>query len=79
MLLSLMLEERTRNGWISEVWTVESFSLCQKFTRIVEITSNFSAKWNLITLFQAFVTIDAIMQGVGCHLHPCSVAVFCMF
>jgi len=47
MLLLLMLEERIRNGWISEVWTAGSFSLCQEFTRIIDIPSYFSAKSNL--------------------------------
>jgi hypothetical protein len=79
MLLLLMLEERIRNGWISEVWTVESFPLCRKFTGVIDISSNFSAKWNYVALFQAFVTIADITQGVGCHLHHCSVAVFSMF
>jgi hypothetical protein len=58
MLLLLMLEGRMSNGWISEVWTVESFfSLCRKFTRLFDISSNFSAKRNYVTLFQAFATI----------------------
>jgi hypothetical protein len=61
MLLLLMLEEIIRNGWISEVWKVESFPLFQKFTRFTNLSSNFSAKWNYVALSQAFVTITDIM------------------